>query len=303
MTLAQLKYIITVAESSSMNQAARKLYISQPSLSVAIKELEKEIGTEIFKRSNKGAILTPEGEDFLSYAKQIVEQYSLMEAKFINKGDYKRKFSVSMQHYTFAVNAFMETVKQFGMDEFEFSVYETTTANVIADVRDYKSEIGILYINDYNRKVFEKIFREDKLEFHEIMDCSIYVYMAKSNPLAKKKIITLEELQDYPRLIFDQGSENSFYFAEEVLSTYEYKKEIKVNDRATILNFMVGMDGYTLCSGIICEDLNGTNFCAVKLDTDEKMTIGYVVKKGFPLSTIGEKYVEEISKYKDKVLE
>lgn len=303
MTLSQLKYVITVANARSMNEAAKQLFISQPSLSVAIKELEKEIKIEIFRRNNKGITLTPEGEEFIGYARQVVEQYDLIENKYISNENEKKKFSVSMQHYTFAVNAFIETVKNFGMDEFEFAVYETRTSDIIEDVKKFKSEIGILYINDFNRKVMTKIFKENSLEFHEVMTCSIYAYMAKTNPLAKKSIVTLEELAEYPCLSFDQGINNSFYFAEEVLSTYDHKKIIKVNDRATILNFMIGMDGYTLCSGIICEDLNGSDYCAVKVDTDEKMTVGYITRKDCVISELGKMYIDEISKYKEQVME
>ena len=199
-----------------------------------------------------------------------------------------------MQHYTFAVNAFVRLVRQFGMDEYEFAVHETRTYEVIEDVRDFKSEIGILYLNDFNRKVLTKLFQEYNLEFHELFSCGIFVDMWKGNPLASKDEITLEELAEYPCLAFDQGSNNSFHFAEEVLSTYEYKQLIRANDRATMLNLMVGLNGYTLCSGIICEELNGSDYCAVPLKSDEEMTIGYLMHKGTTLSTLGRKYLEEL---------
>ena len=302
MTLAQLKYAITVAGTSSMNEAAKKLFISQPSLSASIKDLEEEVGVEIFKRTNRGISVTPKGEEFIGYAKQVVEQYDLIESKYILKENTKKKFGVSMQHYTFAVNAFVEMVKQFGMDEYEFEVRETKTYDVIEDVKNYKSEIGILYLNEFNNKVLTKLFHESGVEFHEILKCNIYVYMWKNHPLAKKKEIKLEELEEYPCLSFDQGHNNSFYFAEEVLSTYDYKRLIKANDRATVLNLMVGLNGYTLCSGIICEELNGSDYVAVKLKSDEEMTIGYIARKGVTISPLGKKYIEEISKYKDKAL-
>lgn len=302
MTLAQLRYAITVANADSMSEAARILFISQPSLSASIKELEEEIGIELFRRTNRGISLTPAGEEFIGYARQVVEQYALMESKYIEKTTMKKKFSVSMQHYTFAVNAFVEMVKQFGMDEYEFAVRETRTHDIIEDVKSFKSEIGILYVNDFNRKVLEKLFHESNLEFHEILQCHIYVYLWKGHPLATQKRITLEELEEYPCLAFDQGNNNSFYFAEEVLSTYDYKQLIRANDRATLLNLMVGLCGYTLCSGIICEDLNGSDYCAVKLDSDEVMTIGYLARKGIAISPLGKKYLEEIARYKDKAL-
>lgn len=302
MTLAQLRYAITVANAKSMNEAARRLFISQPSLSTAVKELEEEIGIEVFRRTNRGISVTPEGEEFIGYARQVVEQYELVEAKYIAKENSKKKFSVSMQHYTFAVNAFVELVKQFGMDEYEFEVHETKTYDVIEDVKNFKSEVGILYLNEFNQKVLTKLFHECNLEFHEVMKCSIYVYLWKGHPLAGREEIALEELEEYPCLSFDQGVNNSFYFAEEVLSTYDYKRLIKANDRATLLNLMVGLNGYTLCSGIICEELNGSDYVAVKLKSDEEMSIGYLVRKGVNISALGQKYLEEIMKFKDKAL-
>ena len=225
-----------------------------------------------------------------------------MESKYISKDVMKKKFSVSTQHYTFAVEAFTETVKQFGMDEFEFAIYETRTNSVIEDVKNFRSEIGVLYINDFNRKVLTKLFDEYGLEFHPLFDCSVYAYLWKGHPLAKKKEVSLEELQDYPCLAFDQGSNNSFYFAEEVLSTYDYKRLIHANDRATLLNLMVGLNGYTLCSGIICADLNGDDYDAVKLKSDETMTIGYLTRRRTMISELGQQYIEHLAAYKDKVL-
>lgn len=303
MTLTQLKYVITVAEEKSINEATKKLFISQPSLSAAIKEIEEEIGITIFRRNNKGVIITPEGEEFARYARQVVEQYMLIETKYIEKGSAKKKFGVSTQHYTFAVNAFVELVKQFGMEEYEFAIRETKTYEVIEDVKNFKSEIGILYLNEFNQKILNKLFSEYGLEFHPILECGIYVYIWKGHPLAKCHEVSLEELEEYPCLSFEQGNNNSFYFAEEVLSTYHYKRLIKANDRATLLNLMVGLNGYTLCSGIICEELNGSDYCAVKLKSDETMTIGYLARKGVTISPLGQEYIAELSKYKDKVLQ
>lgn len=298
MTLTQLKYIITVADAGSMNEAAKELYISQPSLSQSVKELEKEIGVELFERSSRGVSITQEGDEFLGYARQVVEQYDLIESRYIDRKNVKKKFGVSMQHYTFAVNAFVEMVKQFGMDEYEFAIRETKTYEVIEDVKNFRSEIGIIYLNDFNRKVLTKLFSESGIEFVPLLECGIYVYLWKGHPLAGKEEIAIEELEEYPCLAFEQGSYNSFYFAEEVLSTYEYKRIIRANDRATLLNLMVGLNGYTLCSGIICESLNGDKFCAVRLKSEEKMTIGYLKRKGATLSRLGEKYVEEMKKFR-----
>lgn len=302
MTLQQLKYTITIADSKSMNEAAKKLFISQPSLSSSIHDLEEEIGTELFIRNNRGVVPTPDGLEFIGYARQVVEQYRLIEDRYVDKKEIKKKFSVSTQHYTFAVKAFVELVKKIGMDEYECAVHETKTYDVIQDVKTFQSEIGILYLNDFNSQMLQKIFRENDLEFTELFSCKTYVYLWKGNPLASKKLITMEDLEEYPCLSFEQGSNNAFYFAEEVLSTYDYKRIIKANDRATLLNLMVGLNAYTLCSGIICEELNGGDYCAIPLDSEEEMMIGYISRKGVPLSPLGRMYLEELEKYRGKVL-
>lgn len=301
MTLQQLKYALTIADCGSMNEAAKQLFLSQPSLSETVKELETEIGLDIFLRSNRGIVITPEGEEFLSYAKQVIDQYELLQSKYIEK-NIKKKFSVSTQHYTFAVKAFVETVKQIGMEHYEFAVHETTTASVIENVKNFKSEIGVLYQNDFNEKVLNKMFKENGLEFVELFSCDTFVYIWKGHPLAKQKVISMEELDEYPCLSFDQGKNNSLFLAEEMKSTYEYKRLIKANDRATLLNLMVGLDAYTLCSGIICEDLNGSDYCAIPLAETEKMRIGYIKRKGAKVSHIGEIYIDELKKYKEKVI-
>lgn len=302
MTLLQLKYVITIADCGSMNEAAKRLYLSQPSLSETVMALEEEVGIEIFIRTNRGIKTTVEGEEFLAYARQVVEQYQLLDDKYISRTKSRKKFCVSMQHYTFAVKAFVEVAKQFGLDEYEFAVRETKTAEVIEDVKNFKSEVGILYRNEFNGKVLDKLFERNELEFHELFTCNTCVYLWNGHPLAQNDRITMEELEDYPCLSFEQGLNNSFYLSEEVLSTYNYKRIIKINDRATALNLMVGMNAYTLCSGIICEELNGSEYSAIPLDRDEKMTIGYVARKGINLSKLGRRYIDELMKYKNSVI-
>lgn len=302
MTLTQLKYAVCAAGENSFNDAAKKLFISQPSLSGAIATLEKEVEIQIFHKTKTGISLTAEGEEFIGYARQVLEQYELLDAKYISKKETKKRFSVSMQHYTFAVQAFIETIKKYGMEHYEFEIYEDITYTVIENVRNCKSELGILYLNDFNRQVLQKLFTEYRLEFHPLFDCGLYVYMSKNHPLAGKKQIQLDELMEYPCLSFAQGSHNSFYFAEEVLSTVPYKKIIKASDRATLLNLMTGIDGYTICSGIICEELNGTEYVAVRLDSEEKMTIGYLVRKDMHISETGADYLASLGRFKDKAM-
>lgn len=302
MTLTQLKYAVCAAGENSFNDAAKKLFISQPSLSGAIATLEKEAGIQIFHKTKTGISLTAEGEEFIGYARQVLEQYELLDAKYISKKESKKKFSVSMQHYTFAVQAFIEIINKYGMENYEFEIYEDITYTVIENVKNRKSELGILYLNDFNRQVLQKLFTEYRLEFHPLFDCGLYVYMSENHPLAGKKQIHLDELMEYPCLSFSQGTHNSFYFAEEVLSTVPYKKIVKASDRATLLNLMTGIDGYTICSGIICEELNGTDYVAVRLDSEEKMTIGYLAGKDMHISEIGADYLASLGRFKDKAM-
>lgn len=297
MTLTQLTYAVKIADVKSMNKAAAELFVSQPALSGAIRDLEDEIHTELFLRSNRGIVITTEGQEFLSYARQMVELNTLIGERFIEEKQYRKKFSVSMQHYSFAVEAFIELSNQLTMGEFELAVHETKTHEVIDNVKNFRSELGILFLNEFNEKVMNKIFTENELEFVPLFECGISVYLSKTHPLSEKKIIQFEELCDYPCLSFEQGEKNSFYFAEEVLSTLEYKQIIKADDRATMLNLMVGMRGYTLCSGIICEELNGGDYVSIPLDTKDKMTIGYIKRKKIPLTLLGEKYIEILKKY------
>ena len=302
MTLQQLRYAVAIANHKSMNKAAAELYITQPSLSNTIRDLEEEIHTEIFVRSNRGIVITQEVEEFLGYARQMLDHYRLIEERYLENAASKKKFSVSMQHYTFAVEAFIRMAKAFDMEQYEFAIHETKTSEVIENVRLNRSEIGIIYKNEFNDKFLDKILRENGLEFIPLFECRIYVYLSKGNPLASKEMIDFEELQQYPCLSFEQGDNNSFSFAEEVLSTYDYRQIIKADDRATLLNLMVGLNGYTLCSGIICSDLNGDEYAAVPLNTRETMTIGYIKHRKMPLSTLGEKYIEELEKYKERVM-
>lgn len=302
MTLQQIFYALTIAETKSMNKAAEKLFISQPTLTSAIKELENNLGITIFRRTSRGVEKTNDGEEFLVYARQLYQQYELLEEKYTAGGSVKRKFGVSTQHYSFAVKAFVETVKRFDTSEYEFAIRETKTYEVIKDVGSLKSEIGILYMSDFNRKILSKMLRENGLIFHKLIECRAYVYLWKHHPLANRKSIGMHDLADYPCLSFEQGDNSSFYFAEEILGENEYSRTIKACDRATMLNLMIGLNGYTICSGIICEELNGSDYIAVPFEADEDnqnsvMEIGYILKKDNLVSQIAEIYIDEVKKY------
>lgn len=302
MTLQQLHYAITISETGSFNKAAEILYVAQPSLTGSMQDLEKELGITIFHRSGRGVSLTNDGIEFITYARQVYHQYENLMDKYGKSGTLKKKFGVSTQHYSFAVKTFVEMVKRFNSAEYEFAIRETKTREVIEDVSTLRSEIGILYLSDFNRNIINKLLKSADLEFHKLIDCGVYLYLWKGHPLAKEKSIKMNQLSEYPCLSFEQGGNSSFYFAEEIFSTAEYSRIIKANDRATMLNLMIGLNGYTLCSGIICEELNGTDYVAVPFDsegddTNNHMEIGYITKRNQTLSKMGNLYIEETRRY------
>ncbi|MBR0163821.1 MAG: LysR family transcriptional regulator [Lachnospiraceae bacterium] len=298
MTLQQLIYAVTVAKERSINRAAQELFLSQSSLSASLKHLEEEIGVTLFARTNRGVRVTQEGEEFLIYARQIVGEYRLAEEKYILKKESKKSFSVSSQHYSFAVKAFIETARHYSIDEYAFGFYECKTTDIIDNVRGYKSELGVIYMDDFNEEIMQKLLRDNDLEFAELFSCRVFVFMAGTHPLAKKRKLKLEQLAPYPCLAFDQGDDNAFYLAEEVYSTFGYRQLIRASDRATMLNLMVGLNGYTLCSGIITQELNGDAYCVVPLDSDKIMRIGYIKRRISALSEPAALYVEELKKSK-----
>lgn len=301
MTLQQLNYVIKVAEVGSLNRAAEALYLSQPSLTEAIKELERELGFAVFNRSSRGVTLTGAGEEFLIYARQVCNQYETLEEKFIKGGNFKKKFCVSAQHYSFAVKAFVETVKKFDTLNYEYAIRETRTATILSDVSSMRSEIGILYLSDFNRKAVCKLLEKYELEFHSLILCRAYAYLWKGHPLAQRASIYYKDLSDYPCLIFEQGEGATLYFAEEVLSPEENPRTIRACDRATMLNLMVGLNGYTVCSGIICEELNGGDYVAVPIERDNPadsvMEVGYIMRKNVAPSDLCLAYIQALKDY------
>ena len=305
MTLQQIHYTLTVSECGSMNKAAEKLYISQPTLTSTIHSLENELGIKLFVRTNQGVILTNEGKDFLLQARQIYQQYEMLRDKYSDKNNLRQKFKVSAQHYSFATKAFVETVKKYGTKKYDLEISETRTMNVIEDVGNSISEVGILFLCDYNRKYLEKLFAERGISFHRLTTARAFVYLYRRHPLANKESITFEDLKDYPNMSFDQGENSSFFLNEEILTENEYPQTIKVNDRATMLNLMRGLNGYTLCSGIICKELNGSDYVAVpyedSINPNVEMEIGYIVKSHSMLSDIAMNYIDELKKYIEAV--
>lgn len=292
MTLQQLKYAVTAADKGTMSEAANSLFIAQPSLTNSIKELEKELGITIFHRTNKGIIISNEGNEFLGYARQVLQQMNMLEEKYIDNGSHKQIFSVSTQHYSFAVSAFVDLIRTFGNKNYDFTLRETETYEIIEDVSNFRSEVGILYLSNENESVISRIVEKNGLKFDELFTAKPHVFISSHHPLAKNEVVYPQELKEYPFLSFEQGNHNSFYFSEEITGGVEHDMTIKVSDRATLFNLLVGLDGYTICTGIISTELNGENIISKPLMIDEYMRVGTVTRKGVNLTKLGENYID-----------
>ena len=296
MTLKQLQYAVMVADTGNITEAAKKLFIAQPSLTSAIHELENEYNITLFSRSNKGIELTQEGDEFIGYARQVLEQTALINERYTGKSSGKQRFCVSSQHYSFVVEAFVELLKEYGKEKYEFHMRETQTYDIITDVARMRSEIGVLYLNRFNETIIKKALRDNGLIFEPLFTAKPHVFIGKGNPLAKKKSITPSDLAPYPRLSYEQGNHNSFYFSEEILSTLDCDKELVVCDRATLFNMLIGLNGYTICSGVISEELNGPNIIARPLKVDDYMEIGYILPSAIRPSGLTANYIEMLKR-------
>ncbi|MEQ2583121.1 LysR family transcriptional regulator [Veillonella parvula] len=297
MTLQQLKYVTTIANIGSISEAAKRLFVSQPSLTKAIKELEKEMGITIFDRTNKGITVSKEGERFLGYARQVLEQAALLEEQYKSQSGGKKQFSVSTQHYSFAVNAFVELLKGAEIDQYDVSLRETQTYEIIDDVAHMKSEIGLLYYNDFNRPVLEKLIHTNELTFTELFTAHPHIFIGKTHPLAHKEVVSMDELEEYPYISFEQGDHNSFYFSEEIFSTVVRPKHIRVRDRASLFSLLLGLDGYTVSSGVIDKEVNGENIISVPLAEEGLMHIGYITNNKMQRSRLGQEYIHALEQY------
>lgn len=296
MKLQQLKYVITIADTRSMNEAAKQLFIAQPSLSGAVKEIEKELGFEIFVRTNRGVEITKEGAEFIAYAKQVMEQVDNLERRFFTTETEASILSVSEQHYAFAVAAMIDYINEQDMDSYDFSMRECQTSEVIDDVKNLRSEIGLLSTNNFNSKVMMRFLKDNRMDFIPLFDSEPCVFLPKNHPLAGEKSLKLADLADYPYLCYQQKSTDSLYFSEEIMSKIDHKKRIVVNDRATIFNMLVGLNGYTIGTGMTCTRLNGKAIISLPLEEDEKITIGYIKLKNTVLSKQANDYIEKLYK-------
>lgn len=300
MNINQLKYVLEVAGAPSMREASTKLYVSQPALSASIRDLEEELGILIFERTNKGISLTDEGRDFITYAKMAVGQYEILEDRYLSKDADKERFSVSTQHYNFAIKAFTDVIKRMDPARYVFSIHETKTKEVLDDVRGLKSEVGVISFSRSNEALLRKLFRDYGLSFTPLMRRETYVYVWKDHPFAGRDEISIDEMQEYPCVTFDQSNDSNYYLTEEAMADYSFSKLVKSDDRATTMELIAELNGYSIGSGMLSEEdaiLQG--LVSIKLKEEDPLIIGYITRRGSVLSQYGEAYLEELEKYKE----
>ena len=301
MTLQQLRYVDAVATCGSFSEASRRLFVTQPTMTESIHALEEELRFALFSRTSRGVTVTREGEEFLASARRILSDVSAIQAKYTGKAVRLPQFAVSCQHYAFAVEAFMAVVRANASDSYDFTLRETVTSEIIDDVARRRSEIGVLYLSTRNERAILKILKKEELDFEELFVSRPHVFLGKRHPLAKVKKIRPAQLDAYPFLSFEQGQENALYFSEEVMDAIERKKNIRVRDRATMTNLILGLNGYTVASGALSRELNGPDIVAVPLALDETIRVGLVYRKGVSLSRVGETFARALRAQVTKV--
>lgn len=293
MTLQQLRFLIAVAEFGSINAAAQNLYASQSNLSTAIKDLERELGITIFTRSNRGVTLTNDGTELLGYARQVIEQADMLENRYSDKAKVRTRLAVSAQHYAFSLQAFVNVIEHCKSSEYEFVMRETTTAEIIDDVRAFRSEVGILYLDSFNERVLEKAFSDADVTFYPLFEAGVHVFVGEGHPLAKKTLIKTEDLAPYARYSFEQGTTNSFYYSEEPLSYLPHACNIRYSDRGTLTNLLTSHNGYTLSTGVLSGEMQ-SGIVSIPLDTNERMRVGYIMHDERKPSELLNAYIDEL---------
>lgn len=299
MTLQQLKYADAVATYGSISEAARRMFATQPTLTESIHMLEEELRTALFTRTTRGISVTREGEEFLASARQILDDAARITEKYTGKSVRRPQFAVSCQHFAFAVEAFMEIVKEAQSDAYDFTLRETVTSEIIDDVARHRSEIGILYLSSRNERVLRKIFKKEDLVFEELYTAQPHVFLGRRHPLAKKKAIIPSELDAFPYLTYEQGAENALYFAEEVMPAIDRKRNIRVRDRATMTNLVLGLNGFTVASGAHAKAYN-PEIISIPLKLGETIHVGILRRMGITPSAQAATFMSSIRRMTSK---
>lgn len=293
MTLQQLRYFIAVAERGSFTATAHDLYTTQSNLSASVSDLERELGIEVFNRTSRGVTLTASGIELLGYARQVLEQVDMLEDRYAQGASRRARLAVSTQHYAFAVQAFLDIVDECAGQDFELTLRETTTRQVIDDVASFRSDVGLLYLSDFNERVISKALSDANLSFTLLYAAPVHVFMSKRHPLAGQAKVSLDDLEPYPCYSFDQGTTNSFYYSEEPLSHLPHRRRVAISDRAALTTLLVSTEGYTLSSGVLVPEMQ-PGVASIPVDTKESMRVGVVTNNGRVLDGLPEAYLSRL---------
>ena len=293
MTLQQLRYLIAISEHGSINAAAQSLYVSQSNLSTAIKELERELEITIFTRSNRGVTLTNDGTELLGYARQVIEQADMLEERYARTHNKRLHLAVSTQHYYFSLQAFINVAEQYANDKYDFTLRECATGQIIDDVRTFRSDIGILYLDSFNSRVLQRALEDADLSFSPLFNAKVHVFVSEQHPLAERRSVSLADLEPYPRYSFEQGTTNSFYYSEEPFGYLACDRSIRISDRGTLTNLLTSFNGYTVSTGVLSREMH-SGIVAIPLEVDELMHVGYVMHNQRRPSPLLQRYIEEL---------
>ncbi len=296
MTIQQCRYVLAIARSGSMNEAAKKLLVSQASLSAAVRELEDEFGIRIFDRSNKGVRVTKDGAEFIRYARQLIAQYEVITDRYHGDGrNGIRNFAVTAQHYDFAAEAFVSYMKKL-RDDYSVSLKEARTAQVIEDVLNLSADMGILaYLKEPGGSYMERYLRRNGLESRELLETRPHVFLGKQHPLAGADSLRLDQLSEYPYVTYDQGETGPMEFSEELADNRMSRKQVRISDRATLMNLLLSTDCYTVGTGIMTSALNQGSVIPVPLESQDLYSVAVIYRADLGLSEDAERFIKVLS--------
>lgn len=298
MNIQQLRYVVAIANSGTFREAAEKMYVSQPSLSISVRDLEKELGFKIFRRTSSGTFLTRRGMEFYEKSQELVKGFDIFQNQYANPEEEKDEFSVASQHYDFlppTITAFSERYPDYK----NFRIFESTTVQILDEVAQGDSEIGIIYLNNQNKKGIMQRVEKLGLEVIELIPFHTHIYLREGHPLAQKEELVMEDLADLPTVRFTQEKDEYLYYSENFVDTSASSQMFNVTDRATLNGILERTDAYATGSGFLDSDsVNGITVIRLKDNLDNRMV--YVKREEVELSQAGTLFVEVMQEYFDQ---
>jgi transcriptional regulator, LysR family len=298
MNIQQLRYVVAIANSGTFREAAEKMYVSQPSLSISVRDLEKELGFKIFRRTSSGTFLTRRGMEFYEKAQELVKGFDVFQNQYSNPEEEKKEFSISSQHYDFLP----PLITQFSVlypENKDFRIFESTTVQILDEVAQGHSELGIIYLNKQNTKGIMQRVDKLGLEVVDLIPFQTHIYLRKGHPLAKKEFLVMEDLAHLPTVRFTQEKDEYLYYSENFVDTSSSSQLFNVTDRATLNGILERTDAYATGSGFLdSQSVNGITVIPLIDDLNNKMV--YVKREEVDLSPVAEKFVQVMEAYFDE---